>query len=69
MKREWIGDYQLHYQEFHSYKNEWIGRSVSLGYCMGNDDAINKAISFLNNQDYQCKPLYIRDGWGNNIKA
>ena len=38
-RREWVGEYWLRVEELKTYKNEWVERYVSLGKCLGNDDA------------------------------
>lgn len=70
-KREWIGNYKLHYVEWYSYKKEWISRTVDLGYCLSHDEAIEKAILFIirENPITDSRKMYISDGWGNKFKA
>lgn len=68
-KREWIGNYKLHYVEYYSYKDEQVMREANLGHCLGVDEAIVKAICFLDNQSGTVYPRYISDGWGNKFKA
>ena len=70
-KHEWIGNYKLHYVEYHSYKKEWIGRTADLGRCLGRDEAIEKAILFIvrENLTIDTQKTYISDGWGNELKA
>lgn len=67
--REWIGNYTFHYSEYHSYKDEWINRTAFLGHCGGIAEAAQKAVSFMNEQEYQIKPLYLKDGFGRTFKA
>ncbi len=70
-KREWIGNYKLHYVEYHSYKNEWIARTADLGRCLCNLEAMNKAVDFIirENLTVDYSQLYITDGWGNKFYA
>lgn len=68
-KREWIGNYKLHYMTYYSYKNEWVARQADLGKCLGVTEAIDKAIAFMENCEDTIKSLYLSDGWGNKFKA
>ena len=68
-KREWIGNYKLHYAVYYSYKNEWVARQTDLGKCLGVAEAVDKAVSFMENCEDTLKPLYLSDGWGNKFKA
>ena len=70
-RHEWIGNYKLHYVEYYSYKQEWVGRTVDLGHCLGRDDAIDKAILFMirENPITDSRKMYISDGFGNKFKA
>lgn len=67
--REWIGNYTLYYNEFHSYKNVWVSRTKALGHCGGVEEATQKAIAFMSEQEYKIKPLYLKDGFGRTFKA
>ena len=68
-KREWIGEYWLRVEEFKTYKNEWVEQHVSLGKCLGNDDACDKAIVTLVREfpTSQLRDVYVLDGWGHRI--
>ena len=71
-KREWIGNYQLTYSKYLSYKNAWITRTYSLGKCLGKDEAFMKAVQFIhvNEQDrINYDTMYVSDGWGNKFYA
>ena len=46
-RNEWIGNYELHYTEYVSYKDEWIAKTTNLGKCLGNDEARIKAVQFI----------------------
>ena len=68
-RHEWIGEYVLYVEHFHSYKNEYIFEAVSLGKCLGVDEACSKAVSALL-RDYsneKTREIYICDGWGQLI--
>ena len=67
-KREWIGNYSFYYTEYLTHSSKTIIRNYNLGKCLGVDEAIEKAVAFMSEQDH-ITPLYIRDGWGNKIKA
>lgn len=68
-KREWIGEYWLRVEEFKTYKNEWVERYVSLGKCLGNDEACGKAVTALIREfpTSQLRDVYVLDGWGHLI--
>lgn len=68
-RREWVGEYWLRVEEFKTYKNEWIERYVSLGKCLGNDDACSKAVQALVREfpTSQLRDVYVLDGWGQLI--
>ena len=70
-KREWIGNYQLHFNEYHSFKNEWVARTEFLGKCLGVDEACEKAVKFIlrENLTVDCDTMYVSDGWGNKFYA
>ena len=70
-KREWIGNYKLHYLEWLSYKNEYVARTVDLGKCLGNEEAFARAVQYLVRENLDVDPasLYITDGWGNKFMA
>lgn len=69
MKREWIGNYSLHYEWYNDLRDTWIAWTQPLGKCLGQDEAISKAIAyFLDQKTIKVRNVYIRDGWGNNIK-
>lgn len=64
--REWVGEYWLNVEKYHSYKDEYIFESVSLGKCLGLDEACDKAVQTLI-RDYgntRVREAYICDGWG-----
>ena len=68
-KREWIGEYFLFVEEYAGYKNEWIEHSLSLGKCLGNDEACDKAVIALT-REFPCakvRNVYVCDGWGQII--
>ena len=70
--REWIGNYQLTYSKYLSYKDEWITRSFSLGKCLSKEEAFEKAVKFIhmNEQDrIDYNSMYVSDGWGNKFYA
>ena len=71
-KREWIGNYQLTYSKYLSYKDTWVTRTYSLGKCLGKDEAFMKAVRFIhvNEQDrINYDTMYVSDGWGNKFYA
>lgn len=65
-KREWIGEYFLITQEFQTYKNEWVEVSISLGKCLGWDEACEKAVLALMREfaNSKIRDTYIVNGWG-----
>lgn len=67
--KEWIGEYWLFVETYHSYKKEYIFESVSLGKCLGEDEACTKAAQALMRDyaDAQIRECYILNGWGNLI--
>lgn len=70
-KREWIGEYWLNVEVYHSYKDEWIYEATSLGKCLCNDEACAKAVQTLSREynDATIRDMYIVDGWGHIIYA
>lgn len=66
VRREWIGEYTLYVERFHSYKNEYIFETVSLGKCLSTDEACEKAVNVLlrDYADAKMREVYICDGWG-----
>lgn len=70
-KREWIGNYQLHYREYYSYKNEWVMRTMNLGHCLNVQEACEKAVNFIvrENLTVDYDTMYVSDGWGNKFYA
>lgn len=70
-RHEWIGNYQLHYKEYHSFKNEWVARTESLGKCLGVEEACEKAVQFIirENVTVDYDTMYVSDGWGNKFYA
>lgn len=65
-KRDWIGEYHLHVEEYQSYKNQWVEKFVSLGKCLSLDEACEKAVITLMREfpDNKVREVYIVDGWG-----
>ena len=70
-KRDWIGNYELHYDEFLSYKNEWVSKHTDLGYCLSVNEACEKAVNFIirENLNVNYDTMYVSDGWGNKFYA
>lgn len=70
-KREWIGEYWLNIEVYHSYKDEWIYETTSLGKCLCNDEACEKAVKALSREynNAVTRDMYIVDGWGHIIYA
>lgn len=70
-KHDWIGNYKLHYVEYHSYKDEWIAREANLGYCVTTAEALQKAVDFIirENITVDYEKLYVSDGFGNKFFA
>ena len=69
---EWVGNYQLTYNKYLSYKDKWIQRTYSLGKCLSKNEAFDKAIQFIhtNEQDkIDWNSVVVSDGWGNKFKA
>lgn len=69
--REWVGEYWLNVEVYHSYKDEYIFEQVSLGKCLSNEEAKDKAVQVLM-RDYantKVREIYICDGWGHLIYA
>lgn len=68
-RHEWIGEYWLRVEEFKTYKNEWVERYVSLGKCLGNDEACDRAVMALIREfpTSQLRDVYVLDGWGHLI--
>lgn len=64
--REWIGEYFLVTQEFQTYKNEWVEKSISLGKCLGWDEACEKAVLAIMREfaNSKIRETYIVNGWG-----
>ena len=64
--REWIGEYFLVTQEFQTYKNEWVEKSISLGKCLGWDEACEKAVLTIMREfaNSKIRETYIVNGWG-----
>ena len=70
--REWVGNYQLTYLKYLSYKNVWIARTCSLGKCLGKEEAFEKAVNFINTNEQDrvdYNSMYVSDGWGNRFYA
>ena len=71
-KREYIGNYELTYSKYLTYKDKWVTRHFNLGKCLGKDEAFMKAINFIhsNEQDrIDYGTMYVSDGWGNKFYA
>lgn len=68
-KREWIGEYVLYISYNKPHTNEVITQSISLGKCLGEDEAKDKAIvTLLRDFSGVCPTeVYICDGWGHLI--
>lgn len=68
-KREWIGEYVLYITYDNPYRDKTITQSVSLGKCLGEDEAKDKAIVTLLRDFSGVYPteVYICDGWGHLI--
>ena len=66
---EWIGEYWFICEEYQSYKNEWTEVSISLGRCLGNDEACIKAVQTITREfsNSRIRNAYILDGWGQLI--
>lgn len=68
-KREWMGKYEFHYEVYYTYKQEWVKCRTNLGECLNVNDAVAKAVAFMNRCGEIVKPLYLMDGWGNKFMA
>lgn len=70
-KREWIGNYQLRFDQYFSYKDEYVTKTVDLGKCLGNGEAFTKAVAYLVRENVDADPasMVVIDGWGNEFKA
>ena len=71
-KHEYIGNYELTYSKYLTYKDKWVTRHFNLGKCLGKDEAFMKAINFIhsNEQDrIDYGTMYVSDGWGNKFYA
>ena len=70
-KREWIGNYSFYFEQFYTYKSEWISQRVDLGRCLGVNEAKEKAIICViqDNRMINWNTAYICDGWGNKFYA
>lgn len=68
-KQEWIGDYWLNVETYHSYKDQWIFEEHNLGKCLGEDEACERAVATLirDYADSTIREVYIVNGWGNII--
>ena len=68
-KQEWIGEYFLNIEAFHSYKNTYIQSLISLGKCLGEDEAKDKALNVIlrDYADTMLRDVYIVNGWGQII--
>lgn len=64
--REWIGEYWLRVEEYQSYKDEWVEKYISLGKCLGWDEACEKAVitTLREFSDSRLRDVYIVNGWG-----
>lgn len=64
-KREWVGNYDLVYEEYLSYKDMWVPRITKLGKCISVDEACEKAMNFLirENVTVNYDTMYVVDGW------
>lgn len=65
-KREWIGEYHLRVEEYKTYKDKWVEKFVSLGKCLGLDEACEKAVIALAREfpTSKIRDVYIINGWG-----
>ena len=68
-KREWIGNYILYVEEYQSYKNKWVKYAFNLGKCLGEDEAIERAVALITREfaTEKIRDVYIVNGWGNII--
>ena len=63
-KREWIGNYNIHYEWYNTTREKWIEWDAPLGRCLCEDEAISKAIAYLLHQNLKVRDVYIVNGWG-----
>ncbi len=65
-RREWIGEYWFVCDEYKTYKKEWVQRDFNLGKCLGQSEAIFKAIETMARElpESRIRNAYILDGWG-----
>ena len=68
-RKEWIGEYWLHVEDYLNYKGQWVEKYFSLGKCLGNDEACEKAIMTIAREftTNKLRDVYIVDGWGQLI--
>lgn len=66
-KKEWIGGYGLHYEWYNAIRDTWVKWDAPLGKCLGEDEAISKAIKYLLDQNLKVRDVYIVNGWGQLI--
>ena len=66
-KSAWIGAYSLHYEWYNTIRDKWIAWDAPLGHCLGEDEAISKAIAYLLHQNLRVRDVYIVNGWGQII--
>ena len=68
-KREWIGNYTLYVEDYQNYKNEWVKRAFDLGKCLGEDEAVDRAIACIAREftTNKIRDVHIVNGWGNVI--
>ena len=68
-RKEWIGEYWLNIEKYHPAKQQFIYEQLSLGKCLGNEEAKDKAVQAILREypNDSVRDLYITDGWGNVI--
>jgi len=70
-KREWVGTYELAYEEWFPCREMWIPKVENLGRCLCVDEACEKAMNFIVRENLNVKydTMFIVDGWKNKFYA
>lgn len=63
-RREWVGNYSLHYEWYNDLRDTWIAWDAPLGKCLGEDEAVSKAIKYILDQNLKVRDVYVVNGWG-----
>ena len=68
-KREWVGTYTLHVEDYLNYKSKWVEKWFDLGKCLGEDEACERAVACIMREftTNKLRNIYIVNGWGQII--